>query len=452
VERAELDKIVADHSLWLDSRGDEGQRADFSGADLSRADLRGANLYGVDFSRANLTGANLSAAFLSRAKFSAANLTGGNLVGAFLSTARLGDADLSGANLSGANLSGANLSGADLSGANLSDANLIGAFLSPSELGPSKLIRADISGADLTDADLVGADFSRADLSRANLIGANLSDAHLSRARLIGAHASDAHLSRAKLGRADLRDADLRDTDLSGADLRNADLAQARLLGAGLRGADLSGARVGGVSASAVKSDGATRWRDLVLTPEGQPVLTTDDLELAQFIHLMLCSQKIRNVLEAITSRVVLVLGSFEPNFRCAIDAVKERLREQNGHYIPVVFDFGPPPGRDIVDTVKLLAAMARFVVVDLSYAQAAMTRTELGEIMQTVTLPVAPVMLLGNTGADIPDVVAVRRKYPHLVLPTFKYRDIAHLIAELDGQVLRPAEEKVRELRTARP
>jgi hypothetical protein len=106
-------------------------------ADISRADLYGANL-----SRANLYGANLSRADLSRANLSGADLSGADLSGANLSRANLSGADLSGADLSGANLSRANLYGANLSGANLSRANLYGANLS----------RADLSGADLSRA------------------------------------------------------------------------------------------------------------------------------------------------------------------------------------------------------------------------------------------------------------------------------------------------------------
>ena len=65
----------------------------------------------------------------SRADLSRANLSGADLYGANLSRANLSGADLYGANLSRANLSGANLSGANLSGANLSGANLYGANL-----------------------------------------------------------------------------------------------------------------------------------------------------------------------------------------------------------------------------------------------------------------------------------------------------------------------------------
>ena len=54
--KAELDKILKLHKLWLEDNG-KGARADLSSADLSSADLRSANL-----SSANLSSANLSSA------------------------------------------------------------------------------------------------------------------------------------------------------------------------------------------------------------------------------------------------------------------------------------------------------------------------------------------------------------------------------------------------------
>ena len=101
---------------WL--RGERGGK---------RADLSRANLSGADLSRANLSVANLSGANLSRANLSVANLSGANLSGANLSRADLSGANLYGANLYGASLSWADLSRADLSWADLYGANLYGA-------------------------------------------------------------------------------------------------------------------------------------------------------------------------------------------------------------------------------------------------------------------------------------------------------------------------------------
>ena len=148
----DLKKILDEHLLWLNGEG--GSRAN-----LSNADLRGANLSNADLFGANLRGANLSNA---------------NLRNANLRDADLRCANLRNANLFGANLRGANLSNADLFGANLRGANLFGANLSNADLRD-----ADLRGANLSNADLRGANLSNADLFGANLRGANLSNADL---------------------------------------------------------------------------------------------------------------------------------------------------------------------------------------------------------------------------------------------------------------------------------
>ena len=76
-----------------------------SGADLRRANLRGAFLPGADLSKADLRWAHLSKATLmkvdlrwanlSRADLSEANLTGANVEGAILWSTTFGDVDLS---------------------------------------------------------------------------------------------------------------------------------------------------------------------------------------------------------------------------------------------------------------------------------------------------------------------------------------------------------------------
>ena len=138
----DLKKILDEHLLWLNGEG--GSRANLSNADLFGADLRGANL-----SNADLRGANLSNANLSNADLRCANLS---------------NADLFGANLRGANLFGANLFGANLRNADLRDADLRCANLS----------NADLRGANLSNADLSGANLSGANLSNADLCGASI--------------------------------------------------------------------------------------------------------------------------------------------------------------------------------------------------------------------------------------------------------------------------------------
>ena len=160
VPPADLDRILKEHKLWLDSQGKQGSRANLSGALLKKADLREANL-----KKADLMGTDLSVALLNKADLSEANLIGAYLCGANLGVADLSGALLIGAYLSEAHLMYANLSEANLVGANLIGALLIGASLREVNLRGANLMYAHLSGTSLLDADLTGANLSKAYLS-----------------------------------------------------------------------------------------------------------------------------------------------------------------------------------------------------------------------------------------------------------------------------------------------
>jgi uncharacterized protein YjbI with pentapeptide repeats len=153
--------------------------ADLWGANLREADLRGAKLWGANLRGANLNGANLSGTVGGKFDWDpTANGSGRSRGWADLNT------DLSRANLRGANLREANLRGAFLIEANLRGANLIGANLSGTDLWGADLSEANLSEADLSGANLRGANLSGADLWGANLIEADLSGACLRGAKV----------------------------------------------------------------------------------------------------------------------------------------------------------------------------------------------------------------------------------------------------------------------------
>ena len=66
-----------------------------------------------------------------------------------------------------------------------------------------------------------------------------------------------------------------------------------------------------------------------------------DNLEVAQFIYLLLNNAKIREVIDTITSKVVLILGRFTPERKVVLDALREELQKRD--YVPVLFDFDKP-------------------------------------------------------------------------------------------------------------
>ena len=66
--------------------------------------------------------------------------------------------------------------------------------------------------------------------------------------------------------------------------------------------ATITGCRTYGASAWNVTLVGTVQ-HNLIITKEGEPVVTVDDLEVAQFIHLILTNRKIRNVIHTMTSK-----------------------------------------------------------------------------------------------------------------------------------------------------
>src|SRR5215207_7073315 len=95
------------------------------------------------------------------------------------------------------------------------------------------------------------------------------------------------NLSGADLFGANLNSADLRGANLNGANLHAANLSTATLVQADLTNADLTGSRIYGVCAWGLKLEG-TQQRDLVITARNEPKLTVDNIEVAQFIYLLL--------------------------------------------------------------------------------------------------------------------------------------------------------------------
>lgn len=207
---------------------------------------------GVNLSEANLSGIKLSGANLSQANLSIVNLSGANLCEANLSHAQMNVARLRGANLVGANLNHASLNVANLIRVDLSRAHLRGASLVRAEL-----IRTDLSRADLFEANLTSADLREATLRQANLRRANLSEANLKGCSLTGANLEMANLNAADMSFTDLSSANLRDSELKQTNLSLANLSGADLSGANLRWADLTGANLSWADLSGAKLSGA---------------------------------------------------------------------------------------------------------------------------------------------------------------------------------------------------
>lgn len=170
-----------------------------------------------------------------------------------------------------------------------------------------------------------------------------------------------------------------------------------------------------------------------------------DDLEVAQLVYLLLDNEKIRNFIDSLTSKAVLILGSFSPPERKEVlDAVKQKLRERG--YAPILFDFKGPKSQDATTTVTTLARLSRFVVIDLTDQRS--SSYEIASFAREVPTAIRPLVWEGyrefNMFADL------QRNY-EWVLETFRYEGLEHLLATFDEEVVEPAEAMAKVLR-ARP
>jgi hypothetical protein len=284
-------------------------------------------------------------------------------------------------------------------------------------------------------ADLSGAKLSEADLYDANLYGANLSLANLS-----GAHLNKALLCDADLSGADLSGARLLDTNLTGAHLTGADLEAATLVNTDLTGADLTGCHIFGISAWRLKLDGA-KQQNLVVTRPDEPTVTVDNIEVAQFVYLLLHNEKIRDVIDTIGKKGVLLLGRFTEGRMVVLERLRDKLRDLG--FVPMVFNFDKPETKDFTETVRLLASLSKFVIVDITNPRSA--PLELQATVPDYMVPFAPILQQGEEPFSM--FVDLQNKYDWVLKPVVGYPSVDRLIEVLEDKIVRPAEAKFNEL-----
>jgi hypothetical protein len=178
---------------------------------------------------------------------------------------------------------------------------------------------------------------------------------------------------------------------------------------------------------------------NLIITPPGEPAITVDNLEVAQFIYLLLNNEKVRSVIDTITTKVVLILGRFTPERKAILDAIRDELRKRN--YLPVLLDFEKPASRDLTETVRTLAHLARFIIADITEPRS--IPQELQAIVPDLAVPVQPLLLEGSTGEY--GMFQDLRKYDW-VLEVHRYDSLEGLLASLGDKVITPAEAKAKE------
>jgi uncharacterized protein YjbI with pentapeptide repeats len=392
--------------------------------------LNGADLRGQDFSIQDPVALDHPHAGefvrnLHRQRDYAASDLGVDFHGVELNGARLNNANLFRANLAGAKLHRTKLTEATLRKADLMESDLSQAVVEKADLRKAHLYRASLQGANLRNANFEGADFTEADLTEAELLWANLQNVTATDSILI---------------RADLSYANLTKSLFWGANLRDANLTRSQLVFTILDEADIIGCKVFGVSAWGVHLR-ETNQSNLVVTREDQPKITVDDLEIAQFTYLLLNRSKLRNVIDTITSKAVLILGRFTPERKTVLDAMADELRKYN--LLPIIFDFERSTSKDFTETIKTLAGMSLFVIVDITNPKSA--PLELQATVPDYQIPFVPIIQEGEQPFSM--FRDLGGKYDWVLKPVVSYPSSGKLLQVFKKAIIERAWEKRQEL-----
>ena len=254
-------------------------------------------------------------------------------------------------------------------------------------------------------------------------IGCDFSNANLSKAQLINSDVSTANLSNANLNRANLTKANLRGCSLNGTSFIETIVSDCILDDTYVYGASVWG--VQGLPSS---------QKSLNISGPNQARLTVDNIELAQFVYLLVRNKKIRDVISTLSTKSVLILGRFTEPRKKVLDTLSDQIRARN--MLPIIFDWEPSKNRDLTETVQLLASLCRFVLADITDAKS--IPQELSHIIPF--FPSVPVLPIIST-AQRPYAMFEHWLSYSSVLSEFRYDNIEHLLTNFDEQLMKPLE-----------
>lgn len=190
-----------------------------------------------------------------------------------------------------------------------------------------------------------------------------------------------------------------------------------------------------------MKLSAETKPQGLIVTRADEPAVTVDDLEVAQFVYLLLHNEKIRRVIDTVGHKGVLLLGRFTERRMIVLERLRDALRQSG--YLPIVFNFDKPETKDFTETIRLLAGLSKFVIADITNPKSA--PLELQATVPEIMVPFRPIIQEGQEPfAMLTDLWSKHREW---VFEPIYYSSVDALIASLDEKIIRPAEARFAEL-----
>ena len=150
-----------------------------------------------------------------------------------------------------------------------------------------------------------------------------------------------------------------------------------------------------------------------------EPTVTVDNIEVAQFVYLLLHNEKIRDVIDTIGKKGVLLLGRFTEGRMVVLERLRDKLRDLG--FLPMVFNFDKPETKNFTETVRLLCNLSHFVIVDITNPRSA--PLELQATVPDYMVPFAPILQQGEEPFAM--FVDLQNQYDWVLQPVIGYHSV---------------------------
>lgn len=231
--------------------------------------------------------------------------------------------------------------------------------------GHTKINRYDFAGLSLENVLVQDAFAEGLNLKNATFKDVVFEEGDFSRANFTNCHFINTRFNKTILTNAVFENAVFENCNLNRVNLANADFCVK----------SIEETVVYGISAWDLKTSEASIQSKLVIEKtydfysniiaEGRIPMMVDDIELAQFIYYLTNHKRLRETINVMNSRSVLLLGRFKDGGLDRLYRLREWLLSKN--YLPMIFDFERPESLDLVEVIVTMGGLSKFIIADLS-------------------------------------------------------------------------------------
>lgn len=301
-----------------------------------------------------------------------------------------------------------------------------------------KFNNSNLKGVIFTNCQFKKAYFEYTNLEKAKFNKSTFEETNLLDANLNFAIFTSCQLLKSNLGRTSLYNTQFIKTNLNYTSLMWAKLIETNFDNSSLQRCRIYGASIWNIEIN------ETKQLELIITKSKEADISVDNLEIAQFLYLMINNKKIKSIIETLTSKIVLILGRFSVKRKPVLEKIKEQLRRTG--YVPVIFDFDKPIDKDYLEPVLLISQMARFVIADFSDSKVVLE--EIPKIIDNSSVIIIPII---EKGQREPSTLYNLRINRNSIIKTYHYKSSDKLLSFLEMKLIPKAEKRLHKIQKRR-